>query len=225
MKPISIILNFSLLFFLLSCNINIKKKETVTEIISTDKDSLAYRPSAENYTLKDTTVLFLWRELIPDESGHKYESMVVNEKFIKIMPEPVKAAIAYSSTFVGNECWWENGEANEDRTNLKCKILTALNLGCQGSKTHLDFLRYWFRTDKKSLERLESVPTVPYTATIQDWFEKIHVIVKDNIIKVSYFAEGVNYSESETWRWKETDIYEYKNNTLKLVDVESTGLK
>jgi len=43
------------------------------------------------------------------------------------MTDQEKAAIGYVYTSIGNECWWD-AEANDDRSNLDCKIITALGL-------------------------------------------------------------------------------------------------
>ena len=197
---------------------------TIVDSINTRRQS-NNNTSGQNINLKDTSVLFLWRENMKDSTGHIYSRLVVNEIFCKSIPEPIKAAIAFTATFVGNECWWENDEPNKDRTNLKCKILTALNLGCQGSETHLNFLRRWFVNDKDCLEQLKNIPTTPYTSTIQDTFDEIKVSVKADTIKVTFKATGINTRESSKWRWKEIDIYAYSHNSLQLIKINKTNLK
>ena len=68
---------------------------------------------------------------------------MLNQDYIKTMTDPEKAALGYVATFVGNDCWWD-GEANEEKSNLDCKIITTLGLGYQCSNEHLGFLRKWF---------------------------------------------------------------------------------
>jgi len=212
-----------------SCHSGTKENSHVNNSTITDtlasKSKSNYKISEQNTNLKDTTVLFLWRENKKDSTGHVSSVLVVNETFCKSIPNPIKAAIAFTATFVGNECWWENNEPNEDRTNLKCKILTALNLGCQGSKTHLNFLRSWYINDKDCLEKLKSIPTTPYTSTIQDTFDEIKVAVKGDTIKVTFKATGINTRESSKWSWKETDIYVYSHNSIRLIKINKTNLK
>lgn len=172
--------------------------------------------TSQSITLKDTTVQFLWRENIYDNMyKDSISSIIINEQYCEVIPDQVKAAIAYVATFIGNECWWE-GEAKEDRSNLKCKILTALDLGCQGSEQHLGFLRKWFSNDKKALEELESVPTTPFTSTIQDTFDKITVTIKGNEIIVWYSAHGFNTRENESWSWTETNHFEFDKSRIVL---------
>lgn len=172
--------------------------------------------NSQSFAIKDTTVQFLWRENIYDNIyKDSISSIVINEQYCKVIPDQVKAAIAYVATFIGNECWWD-GEAKEDRSNLKCKILTALDLGCQGSEQHLGFLRKWFSNDKKALEELESVPTTPFTSTIQDTFDKITVTIKGNEIIVWYSAHGFNTRENESWSWTETNHFEFDKSRIVL---------
>ena len=174
-------------------------------------------------SLKDTTITFLWRENRYDEKlKGTYNFIVINENYCKTISEPEKAALAYVATFIGNECWWENDEPNADRTNLKCKILSALDLGCQGSEQHLSFLRNWFKNDKKCLKELENIPSTPYTSTIQDTFDKINITVKGNTIKVWYKASEINSRDDLSWEWTETDYFKVDKDNLQLVKVDKS---
>jgi len=174
-----------------------------------------------NNLLKDSTVKFLWREDRYDEElKGTYNTIVINENYCKTITEQERAALAYIATFVGSECRWENDEPKADRSNLKCKILTALDLGCQGSEKHLVFLRKWFKNDKKCLKKLENIPSTPYTATIQDTFDKIDITVKGNTIKVWYKASGVNLRDELYWGWTETDYFKFEKDNLQLIRVE-----
>ena len=175
---------------------------------------------------KDSTVKFLWREDRYDKKlKGVFNTIVINENYCKTMTEQEKAAVAYIATFVGNECWWENDEPNADRTNLKCKILTALDLGCQGSEKHLAFLRKWFKNDKKCLNELEHIPTTPYTATIQNTFDKINLTIKGNTIKVWFEASGTNLRDELNWEWTETDYFKFEKDNLQLIKVEKSKTK
>ncbi|MCH5597473.1 hypothetical protein [Niabella ginsengisoli] len=172
---------------------------------------------------------FLWQEnLYNEEYEEKYETninvIVLNEDFIKTISEPEKAALAYVATFIGNECSWD-GSANDDRSNLKCKILSALNLGYQCSNQHLGFLRQWFRNDKEVLKELENCPTTPDGATIQDTFDEINLEVKNNQITVFFKASGVNLREEKFWEWTEKLRFGFKENELTLVDKEVSPIK
>jgi len=215
---------FVCVLFISACQPSTKKNSDISNSKNSESNS-NFIISDKNFNLKDTTVLFLWRENIKDSSGHAYSTLVVNEAYCKTIPEPIKAAIAFTATFIGNECWWENDAPNEDRTNLKCKILSVLDLGCQGSDTHLKFLNSWFASDKECLEKLNSIPTTPYTATIQDTFDEINVTVKGNIINVSFKARGMNIREVREWEWKQTDSYAFSNNSLRVLKSNKTNLR
>ena len=193
------LLYIATLFLLASCgqaNRNSDKKEVGT--IDTTK----------NFTLTDKTVKFLWR----DSSA----SIVIDEKFCKTISDPEKAALGYIATFIGNECWWE-GDYTDKRDNLKCEILTALDLGYQCSDKHLGFLRQWFKNDTISLKELEGCPTTPNTSTIQDTFDEIILTTKGNEISVFFKANGVNMREGVTWSWSETDYFHVDNDNVKLI--------
>ena len=44
-------------------------------------------------------------------------------------------------------------------------------------------------------------------------------------IKVTFKATGINTRESSKWSWKETDIYVYSHNSLRLIKINKTNLK
>jgi hypothetical protein len=195
------------------------------EVVNSDPVSKKVVETENKIKLNDKTVKFLWRDDKYDEElKDTFNSIFINEDFCKNMTDPERAALGYVATFIGNECWWD-GEANDDRSNLKCKILTALNLGYQCSDKHLGFLRKWFKDDKKSLEELGNCPTTPYTATIQDTFDEITLTVKGNIISVFFKANGVNTREGDSWSWTETDHFQFDGNNIKLIKKDESKVK
>lgn len=174
---------------------------------------------------KDTIVKFLWREQSQDTAlQSNSNSMIINEHFCRIISDPEKAALGYVATFIGNECQWEDS-AKDDRSNLKCKILSALNLGYQCSDQHLGFLRQWFRNDKKALTELEDCPATPWTSTIQDTFDEITLTVKGNKIIVVFKANGVDTSSQHRWDWLETDLFEFDKDNIKLISIVKSKAK
>ena len=213
------------LVLLVSCrqtNNDSNKKEVVNSdsVLKTVENT-----TVGNFQLKDKTVKFLRRDDKYDEAlKDTFNSIFIDEDFCKTITDPERAALGYVATFVGNECLWD-GEANDDRSNLKCKILTALNLGYQCSDKHLGFLRQWFKDDKKSLEQLENCPTTPYTSTIQDTFDEITLTVKGNEILVFFKASGVITREGDSWSWTETDHFQLDNDNIKLVKKEESKVK
>jgi hypothetical protein len=178
------------------------------------KEFLVSAKKLKPLKLTDKKVKFLWRELqyLKDLNG-EFNVITLDEEYIKTISEPEKAALAYVATFVGNECVWD-GNANESRSNLKCKIPWALGLGYQCSPRHLDFLRFWFRSNKDILKQLESCPTTPDGATVQDTFDKIDLEIEGNMITIFFKANGFNLREGKSWSWTEKHYFEFKNNEL-----------
>ena len=177
------------------------------------------------YKLTNKNVKFLWRETHYDEEYETDISRIyLDHDYISTISEPEKAALAYVATFIGNECAWD-GKVADDRSNLKCSILWALDLGYQCSYEHLGFLRFWFRNNEEILDELEACPTMPDGATVQDTFEEINIAVESNTITVSFKANGFNMREQRSWNWTEKMIFEFKENELLLLSDEKSPLE
>lgn len=69
-----------------------------------------------------------------------------------------------------------------------------------------------FEHDKRTLKELESCPTIPDGATVQNTFDEITLSVKENQIIVSFKANGVNIREGKRWRWSQSDYFEFSKN-------------
>lgn len=187
--------------------------------------SLKTNEAKEADRLADKSVKFLWRESRYDEElKDSFSTIVINEELCKTLTNPERAALGLVVTFVGSECKWD-GEAKDDFSNLKCKALTALNLGYQCSEQHLGFLRRWFRNDSKSLKALKDCPTVPYTASSQNTFDYINLKVKDNIISVEFGANGVNMPMGESWSWTETDYFQFDKDNIWLTKKDESKIE
>lgn len=197
------ILHIILLAFLLSC-----------EQANTHHDPKGNIDTA-SVSLSVKTVKFLWRDSA---------AIVINQYFCKAVTDPEKAALGYVATFIGNDCWWD-GDDSDNRKNLKCKILSALNLGYQCSDQHLRFLRQWFNHDSVVLKQLEACPTIPYTATIQDTFDEINLSTQGNLIIISFKASGVNLRELDSWSWMETDYFQVDKNRIRLMKKERSKVE
>ena len=209
---------FTTLFFLLSYGFGSLNENQTTTACSSFKTKC-------NYTLTDKTIKILWRENKFDkEINDSINTIIINEDSCKTLSEPEIAALGFVATFIGNDCDWD-GEAKDDRSNLKCKLLTALHLGYQCSETHLGFLRRWFKNDQQSLELLENCPTTPFTSTIQETFDEIILTVKGNNIMVFFKAYGVNIREEKSWSWTETDYFYLDNDAIKLIKKEQSKVK
>jgi hypothetical protein len=220
-------LNIAILVFLASCG-QTNNNSDKNEVVNSDSVSeTVENTSVRNFQLTDKTVKFLWRADKYDEAlKDTFNSIFIDEDFCKTITDPERAALGYVATFIGNECNWD-GDYTDDRSNLKCKILTALNLGYQCSDKHLGFLRKMFKNDPKVLEELKSdnCPTTPDGATIQDTFDEITLTVKGNLISVSFKANGVNMRESESWSWSETDHFEFDKDNIKLIKKDESKVE
>lgn len=204
--------------FLASCG----KRNNNDDLKVTNLDSVATKID-RTLILRDRTEKFLWREEKYDEElKDTFNTIIINEKLCKTLTEPETAALGYVATYIGSECQWD-GECNDNRSNLKCKILTALNLGYQCSERHLGFLRKWFMNDTKVLEEFNTnCPTVPYTASSQNTFDEITLKVKGNNISVWYSASGINMPMGESWSWTEINHFKFENDNLRLIRKEKS---
>ena len=108
-----------LLITLYSCG----QKKSVPEEKEAISDSTS--EADETWLLRDTSVDFLWRETVYDPVfKDSISSIFINESYCKVISEQEKAALGFVGTFIGNECYWDEGSKN-DRSNLKCKILNT----------------------------------------------------------------------------------------------------
>ncbi|MCB0668795.1 MAG: hypothetical protein KDC80_23390, partial [Saprospiraceae bacterium] len=167
------------LLVIVSCQSNDKQ--------STDGHENENLPGLIGNAPPDTTIHFLWREDRQTDSNENVVSTIlINEGYTRNIPDSERAALGYVATFIGSECWWD-GEATDERNNLQCKVLTALNLGYQCSDKHLGFLRSWFARDSSVLSQLEdsNCPTTPYTATIQNTFDEIDLSRRGSNLEIS----------------------------------------
>ncbi|OYU94764.1 MAG: hypothetical protein CFE21_13820 [Bacteroidetes bacterium B1(2017)] len=210
------------LTLILSCGNDANKP---SKLSTGDSIAAAYGDYAkQEFTLSDATTKFLWRDRqFVADLGDTFSVLVLNDAYTANINDAERAALGYVATFIGNECQWD-GEGKEDRSNLKCKILSQLNLGYQCSAQHLDFLRYWFRNDPKALESLQNCPTTPDGATIQETFDEITVRTKGDIISVKYNVSGMNMREGEEWHYTQKDHFSFSKNQLKLVKQEKSDV-
>jgi hypothetical protein len=222
-KTFKIVIPIILTSLIFSCN----RSNSVSNQIKSDSTDI--KPNdielSKTISIKDTTVQFLWRDNKYDvELEDTFNTIFINEDYCKTISDPERAALGYIATFIGSECWWD-GEPKEDRSNLKCKILTSLNLGYQCSDNHLGFLRQWFKNDTSSLEILQNCPTTPYTATVQETFNEIKLTIVDNKITIWFSASGINMRNQKSWDWSETDYFQFDKDNIKLINKDKSEVK
>lgn len=164
--------------------------------------------STEN-TSPDIYIKILWL----DQNG----TLQLNTNYIKTLTDPQRAALGYIASDVSNECYWD-GDKNADGSNLKCKFLSALNLGYQCSEKHLSFLKKWFSEDHKVLERLQYCQKTESSAKIQDHFSEVKMITTKDTIKIIYSAIGEDSEKQKTWRWQEESTYSFTKTGIKQIN-------
>ncbi|KQO33204.1 hypothetical protein ASF10_19210 [Flavobacterium sp. Leaf82] len=157
----------------------------------------------------DIYIKILWL----DNAG----TLQLNEDYIKTITEQQRAVLGYIATDVGSECHWD-GEKKADKSNLKCKLLSALNLGYQCSDTHLSFLKKWFKDDLKVLERLQYCNKTESSQKIQDGFVTLKMLTNESTIKIIYSAVGSDSNAQKKWSWIEESVYSFSKNEVKQTD-------
>lgn len=158
---------------------------------------------------QDIYIKILWL----DQNG----GLQLNTNYIKTLTDQQRAALGYIATDVSNECYWD-GDKKADESNLKCKLLSALNLGYQCSDKHLSFLKKWFSEDHKVLERLQYCQKTESSAKIQDRFSEIKMITDKDTIKIIYSAIGEDSEKQKTWRWQEESTYSFTKTGIKQIN-------
>lgn len=166
------------------------------------------KKEAEAKTDQNNFVEILWL----DKKG----VLQINEDYIKTITNAQRAALGYITTNIGNDCYWD-GKKKADESNLKCKFLSALNLGYQCSETHLSFLRQWFKKDPEVLKNLETCTKTASSDKIQDRFVGLRMSTTNNTIKIVYGAMGMDTETQKRWRWIEESIYSFTEKEIKQI--------
>lgn len=192
--------------------------ETDTAIAEVASGILLTKPEA--YTSANKKIRFLWREQVYDaDLQDSVSTIVIDQALADQLTDAERAALGYVVTFISSACEWD-GEANEEFSNLKCRALTALDLGYQCSDQHLGFLQNWFRNDQDVLVRLASCPRVPFTASSQQTFNEVYLTTQGDTIQVWFSASGVNVPMNASWQWTEENTFLVQDNAISLVKVD-----
>lgn len=171
--------------------------------------STTVNKSAIENESQDIYIKILWL----DNTG----TLQLNTNYIKTLTDQQRAALGYIATDVSSECNWD-GAKKADGSNLKCKFLSALNLGYQCSETHLSFLKKWFKEDTKVLDRLQYCNKTESSAKIQDHFLEIKMITTKETIKILYSALGQDLDKQKTWSWQEESTYSFTKTGIKQIN-------
>ncbi|WP_299435601.1 hypothetical protein [uncultured Aquimarina sp.] len=170
----------------------------------------------------DKNIKVLWRETLYDESlKTDVNTIVLNKDYQKSIAKPERAALGYVATFIGNECEWD-GKTNENRSNLKCKLLSYLDLGYQCSDKHLNFLKKSFSKDTVALKKLKRCRTIPNTATVQSTFNTISMKTntKEQTILINYEVTVINMREDNVSSYTKIDTFKYDQDQIILLNSE-----
>ncbi|MEZ4778745.1 MAG: hypothetical protein R2786_05110 [Flavobacteriaceae bacterium] len=152
----------------------------------------------------------VWRENLYDETlKTEVNTLVLNKEYLENISQQERAALGFVTTFIGNECEWD-GKPNQDRSNLNCQLLDALNLGYQCSERHLGFLRNWFSEDTMALNKLKSCPTIPNTATLQTAIDNISLEIDDKMHRILVHYEYLSINTREGKVNKVKNLAEFK---------------
>ncbi|MCP4439907.1 MAG: hypothetical protein GY810_13260 [Aureispira sp.] len=192
---------------------------TQTDNNNSTTNNTSAQDSVENTTPTPKTTKVLWTEIGGPDNTAEY---VIDNDFMTNITEPERMALGYIALSIGTDCWWKDDKPNEDRSNLECLLLSALNLGCQCSEEHLGPLKKAFSQDATALKNLENCGTTPYTATIQTGFEEIELEKTEQQIKINYSYSYVNVREEFFQDYKVTIVFELNGDQLKIVSEQKT---
>ena len=169
---------------------------------------------------------FLKRKNAYDEAvKDTISTLVINHSYLHNITPPEKAALAFVAYDIGNEC--EQGyDSGGNELVLWCRIVSALDLDHQCSQKQRSFLQKWFAKDTIALKKLESCPTIPNTATVQTTFDEILIQTdaSKKVITVNYKVTGMNMRESQSWSYSQTDVFEYDDEHMLLVESKKSDL-
>jgi len=175
----------------------------------------AANSKATYHPFKDTTVKAVWRDDIydPDIKGN-VNVIVINENYFRGISDPEKAVIGYLASTIGNECYAESG----GKQNVKCKILSALNLGYQCSESNKSFLKSWFKDEPAIIAQIDNCkPTLP-TGSIEKTFDELKLTTKDDLIKANLKGLSLNIDDHSAKRWSASYTFRVAEDKLVLVE-------
>ncbi len=155
----------------------------------------------------------IWREDVYDPSLKGTVNVIkLDESYFSGITEPERAVLGYLASTIGNECYAETG-----KQNVKCKILTALNMSYQCSEENKTFLKNWFRDDASIVSQIENCkPTVP--STVEKTFDEVKISTADNTIKVELKGLKLNIKENTASKWSESISFKVDGDKLTLLE-------
>tara|TARA_R110002073_G_scaffold174557_7_gene331794 strand:+ start:10561 stop:11064 length:504 start_codon:yes stop_codon:yes gene_type:complete len=138
------------------------------------------------------------------------ENEKINPEVIKSLDIPERALLSWYLYAYGNAC--ENNS-----TKFKCQILKELNINNECNTEHLNYMLQWFSKDILAPYKLKKCPNIASNSAIQNAFEKIVLIKKNDTLSIDYIIKGMNNSQEKSWNFDAVDVYFIeKNNLVKL---------
>lgn len=165
------------------------------------------------YVTQNTLHKIVWREDIYDPNIKGTVNVIkLDDNYFAGITGPEKAVLGYLASTIGNECYAEGG-----KQNVKCKILTALNLGYQCSEETKSFLKGWFRDDAVIVKQIDNCkPTLP--STIEKTFDEVKISSADNKINVELKGLKLNIKENSISKWSESMSFKVDGDKVSLTE-------
>lgn len=154
----------------------------------------------------------IWREDVYDPSLKASVNIIkLDENYFASISEPEKAVLGYLASTIGNECFTDGS-----KDNVRCKILTALNMSYQCSETNKTFLKNWFRDEASILSQIENCrPTLP--ETVEKTFDEVKISSADNVVKVSLKGLKLNIKENTASKWNQSFAFKVDGDKLTIL--------
>jgi hypothetical protein len=155
----------------------------------------------------------VWREDVYDQSlKAKVSVIVIDEAYFSSVTDPEKAVLGYLASTIGNECFEDGG-----KQNVKCKLLTALNMSYQCSEANKIFLKNWFRDDAAVVKQIDNCkPLIP--KTIEKTFDEVKISKADGVINISLKGLKLNIKENSASKWSEQMTFKLDGDKLTLTE-------
>ncbi|NOS85431.1 MAG: hypothetical protein HOP31_09855 [Ignavibacteria bacterium] len=165
------------------------------------------------YVTQNTLQKIVWREDVYDPSLKASVNVIkLDDNYFANVSGPEKAVLGYLASTIGNECYADGG-----KQNVKCKILTALNLGYQCSEESKSYLKNWFRDDAVIVKQIDNCkPTLP--STIEKTFDEVKISTADNKINVELKGLKLNIKENSVSKWSESIVFNVDGDKVSLVE-------
>jgi hypothetical protein len=171
----------------------------------------------KGYNFKDTTVKAVWREDVYDSKlKGNVNVIMLNEDYFKSLSDPEKAVLGYLASTIGNECY------KDGASDVKCRLLTALNLGSQCSESNKQFLSGWFKNEPEILKQVENCKHTLPGANVEKTFDVVKVSTSGDVIKVSIKGLKLNIKENSSSTWNENLTFKLADNSLTLIERKKT---